>query len=30
MEYLKDEVWNVETLKKNNDFEIQRWRLAGI
>lgn len=30
IEYLKDEVWNIETIKKTNDFEIQRWRLAGL
>jgi dihydrofolate reductase len=30
MEYLRDYVWDVETIKKNNDFEIQRWRLAGL
>ena len=30
IEYLKDEVWDVNTIKKTNDFEIQRWRLAGL
>lgn len=30
LEYLKDELWDVETIKKTNEFEIQRWRLAGL
>ena len=29
MEYLKDEVWNIDIIKKTENFEIQRWRLAG-
>ena len=30
IEMLKDNVWNIETIKQTNEFEIQRWRLVGI
>jgi dihydrofolate reductase len=30
LEYMRDEVWDVQSIMKTNDFEIQRWRLAGL
>ena len=30
MDSLKDRMWDIKTIKKTNDFEIQRWRVMGI